>query len=132
MNDHKRQETTDADTSLANSSFAKIVDKKAARKQKARRSGSQRVWFGLGMIGLIGWSITIPTLLGATLGIYLDRQYPDQRSWTLALLMAGLTMGCLNAWHWIVKEDLAIRDEQKEDESAVNKNTEVHKSEPNR
>ncbi|MDB2330384.1 AtpZ/AtpI family protein [Alteromonas sp.] len=132
MNDHKRQRTTGVDTSLANSSFAKIVGKKAARKLKARRRGSQRVWFGLGMMGLIGWSVTIPTLLGATLGIYLDRQYPDQRSWTLALLMAGLTMGCLNAWHWIVKEDLAIKDEQKEDEIDANKSPEDHKSERNR
>lgn len=132
MNDYKRQRTIGVDTSLANSSFAKIVGKKAARKLKARRRGSQRVWFGLGMMGLIGWSVTVPTLIGATLGIYLDRQYPDQRSWTLALLMAGLTMGCLNAWHWIVKEDLAIRDEQKEDEIDANRSTEGHKSERNR
>jgi ATP synthase protein I len=26
--------------------------------------------------------------------------------------MAGLTIGCLNAWHWVAKEDQAMRDER--------------------
>jgi ATP synthase protein I len=32
----------------------------------------------------------------------------------LALLVAGLAIGCFNAWHWIAKEDQAISDEQKD------------------
>jgi predicted F0F1-ATPase subunit len=48
------------------------------------------VWFGLGMMGLIGWSVAIPTLLGAALGIWLDSRHPGSHSWTLALLVAGL------------------------------------------
>ena len=28
------------------------------------------------------------------------------------LLVAGLTIGCLNAWHWVAKEDKAMREEQ--------------------
>jgi ATP synthase protein I len=27
-------------------------------------------------------------------------------------LAAGLAIGCLNAWHWVAKEDKEIRDEQ--------------------
>jgi ATP synthase protein I len=104
--------------------LATIVGQKARRKLHARRSGSQRVWFGLGMMGLIGWSVAIPTLLGVSLGVYLDKQYPDQRSWTLALLVGGLAIGCLNAWHWIAKEDLAIREEQEKDEIDQSKDKE--------
>jgi ATP synthase protein I len=66
------------------------------------------------MMGLIGWSVAIPTLLGAALGLWLDQRYPDGRSWTLALLVAGLALGCFNAWHWVDKEDRAMR-EQEED-----------------
>jgi ATP synthase protein I len=40
--------------------FAEQVGAKAVRKLKARRNPSQ-VWFGLGMMGLIGWSVVIPT-----------------------------------------------------------------------
>ncbi len=94
------------------SSFARQVGDKAARKLRARRDAGQGVWFGLGMMGLIGWSVSIPTLLGAALGIWLDRHYPGRHPWTLALLMAGLVLGCLNAWRWVAKEDQAMRSQE--------------------
>ena len=93
------------------SAFAARIGANAARKLKARHS-TQGVWFGLGMMGLIGWSVTIPTLLGAALGLWLDKHHPGTHAWTLALLVAGLSIGCLNAWHWVAKEDKAMRDEQ--------------------
>ena len=95
--------------------LARQVATKAARKLKAQRHTTRTIWFGLGMMGLIGWSVAIPTLLGAALGLWLDRRYPGGRSWTLALLVAGLAIGCLNAWHWVSKEDKAMRDEQEDD-----------------
>ncbi len=59
-------------------SLSQEVGAKAARKLKARRNAGQGVWFGLGMMGLIGWSVVIPTLLGAALGIWLDQHYPGK------------------------------------------------------
>lgn len=91
--------------------FEEEVDAKAKRKLKARRDTSHDVWFGLGMMGLVGWSVVVPTLLGAALGLWLDKHHPGRHAWTLALLMAGLVIGCLNAWHWVAKEDKAMRDE---------------------
>jgi ATP synthase protein I len=95
-------------------SFAGEIGAKAARKLKARRS-PPGVWFGLGMMGLIGWSVAIPTLVGAAIGLWLDDHFPDTHAWTLALLMAGLAIGCLNAWHWVAKEDRAMREDQLDD-----------------
>jgi len=92
------------------SRLAEQVGAKATRKLKARR-GPQGAWFGLGMMGLIGWSIVVPTLLGAALGSWLDHRHAGSRSWTLALLVAGLTVGCLNAWHWVTKEAKAIEED---------------------
>ena len=97
-------------------SLAEQVGAKAARKLKAQRNATPGVWFGLGLMGVVGWSVVVPTLLGAALGLWLDRSYPGGRTWTLALLMAGLTLGCLNAWHWVSKEDEAMRDEQENDD----------------
>lgn len=91
--------------------FAGKIAANAARKLKARRAGVQGVWMGLGMMGLIGWSVTIPTLLGAAFGLWLDNHYPSPHSWTLALLVAGLAIGCFNAWRWVAKEDKAMHDE---------------------
>ncbi|WP_405118211.1 AtpZ/AtpI family protein [Pseudomonas leptonychotis] len=103
-------------TPPASSSLAEQVGAKATRKLKARRNGAPGVWFGLGMMGLIGWSVAVPTLLGAALGLWLDQQYPGGRSWTLALLVAGLTIGCLNAWHWVSQEDRAIHAEPEDED----------------
>ncbi|MBU0664687.1 MAG: AtpZ/AtpI family protein [Proteobacteria bacterium] len=96
--------------------LSREVGLQATRKLKARRNPTPGVWFGLGMMGLIGWSVVVPTLLGAALGIWLDNRYPGGRSWTLALLAVGLALGCFNAWHWVAKEDKAMREEEKDDD----------------
>ena len=96
--------------------FAGQVGEKAQRKLKARRNPSPGVWFGLGMMGLIGWSVVVPTLAGAALGIWLDNRHSGRHSWTLMLLIVGLAIGCLNAWHWVDKEDKEMREEQEDDD----------------
>jgi ATP synthase protein I len=75
----------------------------------ARRMRSP-VWQGLGMLGLIGWSVCLPTLLGAAVGRWLDAHHPSTHTWTLPLLVAGLILGCANAGHWVSKEQRAIRN----------------------
>ncbi len=91
--------------------LASKIGGQARRKIKARREGAPGVWSGLGMMGLVGWSVVVPTLLGAALGLWLDHRHADTHSWTLALLVTGLTLGCLNAWHWVDKEDRAMRED---------------------
>ena len=90
--------------------FARKVASEEARKLRVQREGPQRAWFGLGMSGLIGWSVAVPTLLGTMLGLWLDRRHPGTRSWTLMLLVAGLCIGCANAWHWVAGQDKAMHD----------------------
>ena len=96
-------------------SLSEAIGAKAARKLRARRRGRTGVWSGLGMMGLIGWSVVVPTLLGAGLGILLDRAHPGGRSWTLALLVCGLAVGCLNAGVWVMREEKSMDDDGGED-----------------
>ncbi|MEO7057847.1 MAG: AtpZ/AtpI family protein [Caldimonas sp.] len=91
--------------------MAKQVRAKTERKLRARRNGAPGVWSGLGTMGLIGWSVVVPTLLGAALGIWLDAKHPGAHPWSLALLMAGLVLGCLNAWRWVAQQDSAMHDD---------------------
>lgn len=95
--------------------FIRQIGVKETRKLKAQRRVTRTVWSGLGMMGLVGWSVVVPTLLGAALGVWLDKHYPATHSWMLTLLITGLSIGCVNAWHWIAKEDRAIRREQEAD-----------------
>lgn len=80
------------------------VAHKAERKMKAAGERHRSVWFGLGMFGLVGWAVAVPTLLGIALGLWLDATFPGRPSWTLTLLAVGVVLGCLNAWHWIKRE----------------------------
>jgi len=80
------------------------VDEKARRKLKARQEGDRGVWYGIGMMGLVGWAVAIPTILFVALGIWIDNRWPGPVSWTLTLLILGITLGCLNAWFWVKKE----------------------------
>ena len=103
-----KAEPSDHDGASEASRLADAVGASARRKLRARRDGGAGVWFGLGMMGLIGWSVAVPTLLGAALGLWLDRRHADSHSWTLALLVAGLCLGCLNAWRWVDQQDRAM------------------------
>jgi ATP synthase protein I len=87
------------------SAFVQQVAAKAARKLRAQREGDQGVWSGLGMLGAIGWSVAVPTVGGALLGRWWDRRNPGGHSWTLVLLVAGLVIGCANAWRWMSQND---------------------------
>ena len=105
------------------------IARKADRKLRARAAGSPEPWFGLGLFGMIGWSVALPAVLGALLGLWLDRAHPGRFSWTLSvalpavlgallglwldhahpgrfswtlsLLLGGLTLGCIAAWQWV-------------------------------
>ncbi len=70
---------------------------------------------GFSVFGMVGWSVAVPTIIGAALGIWLDKKYDHDFSWTLSLLVGGLLLGCLIAWNWVQNEN---KDIQKQNEDA--------------
>ncbi len=81
-----------------------MIGRKANRRTKARRTRDRSVWFGIGMFGMVGWTVAITTVLGVFLGIRMDRAWPGPYSWTLTLFIIGLIAGLMNAWYWVRKE----------------------------
>ena len=90
------------------------VGARETRKLRARRQKRESVWFGLGMMGLVGWSVAVPMLVGLAIGWAIDSRLPTRFSFTLMLLFAGAVVGCLNAWHWITRERRAIEEERED------------------
>lgn len=84
--------------------LSETVGHDAERKLRARKASRHTAWFGLGMFGLVGWSVAIPALLGIALGVWLDGRWPGRVSWTLTFLIIGVGLGCLNAWYWVNQE----------------------------
>lgn len=95
-------------------SFSKQIAEKEKRKLKALRT-KNNVWFGLGMMGMVGWSVVVPAILGALSGVWLDKRYPQTFSWTLTLLIAGLITGSVIAWYWVDKEDKEMHTDKEAD-----------------
>jgi len=93
------------------------VGAKEERRMRARRSRNRSTWFGLGAMGMIGWSVAVPTLVGVALGYWIDSRWPSRISWTLMLLILGLALGCLNAWYWVMREQGEIDRERKEEDN---------------
>lgn len=62
------------------------------------------ILFGMGMFGVVGWSVAIPTLIGIGVGIWLDTVYESEISWTLTLMAVGIAAGAALAWYWIQTE----------------------------
>lgn len=94
--------------------LCKKVRAKELRKIRARGQQERSVWFGLGMFGLVGWSVAIPTLMGVAVGVWIDFKWPSRYSWTLMFLVIGIILGCVNAWYWVTRERRMIEEERKD------------------
>ena len=98
--------------------FTEQVAKKEVLRKRGLRHKDETVWFGLGMFGIVGWAIAIPTLIGIALGLWIDRNWPSQYSWALMFLIAGVIMGSVNAAYWVKKVRKGIIEEGEEDDDA--------------
>jgi ATP synthase protein I len=56
--------------------FTQKIGLKELRRIKGKAHKGDTVWFGLGMIGVVGWSVAIPTLIGTAIGLWIDH-VPD-------------------------------------------------------
>ncbi|SLN31000.1 Putative F0F1-ATPase subunit (ATPase_gene1) [Roseovarius litorisediminis] len=83
---------------------AEDIARHAKRLKSARDKPGPSPLRGIGTFGMIGWSIAVPTVGGAFLGLWLDRVAPQRFSWTIALILGGVVLGAFIAASWINKE----------------------------
>ncbi len=71
------------------------------RQQTAAAAGGPSLARRLAQIGVLGWTIVTPTLLGLFLGRWLDGKFGSGLFCTGPLLLVGLCIGCWSAWKWM-------------------------------
>jgi ATP synthase protein I len=74
------------------------VRRQRERRDRAQRDGRRSIGKDLAQVGVLGWTIVITTLLGIYAGRWLDHRLGTGIMFTLALLFAGITLGCVLAW----------------------------------
>ena len=78
--------------------LAQAVQQHRERRERGAREARRSIGQDLALIGVIGWTIVLPTLAGIFAGRWLDRRFASGVFWTLGLLAAGLATGCGLAW----------------------------------
>ncbi|MCX7636184.1 MAG: hypothetical protein N2Z74_10630, partial [Syntrophales bacterium] len=56
--------------------FTRKVAIKERRRIKGKTQTDNGLWFGLGVFGIVGWSVAIPTLIGTAIGFWIDQSWP--------------------------------------------------------
>ncbi|MCB1679843.1 MAG: AtpZ/AtpI family protein [Halioglobus sp.] len=83
---------------------AEDIRRRAERMQRARSAPGASPLRGFGVFGIVGWSVAVPTVAGAFLGLWLNRVAPQDFSWPIALILGGAVVGGMIAWNWIGRE----------------------------
>jgi ATP synthase protein I len=58
----------------------------------------------LSQIGVLGWIIVTPMLVGVFAGRWIDAKFGTGIFWTAPLLLLGAALGCWSAWKWMQSE----------------------------
>jgi ATP synthase protein I len=79
----------------------KQVRLRGDRHARWLREGEPSVARRLAQIGVLGWIMVTPMLLGVFAGRWLDRTFGSGIFWTAPLLIAGVALGAWSAWKWM-------------------------------
>ncbi len=77
------------------------VKTRQRRREQERRDREPSLAQNFAIIGTLGATIVVPTLIGIFAGRWLDRHFGGGVFWTFGLLVAGLALGCAAAWNRI-------------------------------
>ncbi|HDZ72350.1 MAG TPA: AtpZ/AtpI family protein [Aurantimonas coralicida] len=100
MNVRRDEQDKPVETEKVNH-LAETVRIRGERHRQWLREGEPTVAKRLAQIGVLGWIIVVPTLIGLFVGRWLDRMFESGLTITGALLMIGLAIGCWSAWKWM-------------------------------
>ena len=95
--------TSDPPDSLENDPMVKAARRLSKREADWQRQGEPPVGRRLAQIGVLGWIVVAPILIGLAAGRWLDDHFATGVFWTAPLLMLGAVLGGWSAWRWMVR-----------------------------
>ncbi|ALP66247.1 AtpZ/AtpI family protein [Paraburkholderia caribensis] len=90
--------------------MANAARRAAQRDVLARDEPEPSLAARLGQIGILGWTIVLPTLACLALGRWLDRMAGTKVFFSAPLLMIGAALGLWSAWKWMHRQQGRKRD----------------------
>jgi ATP synthase protein I len=84
--------------------LAQAAQTAAERDAEGRADPEPSLGARLGQIGVLGWTIIVPTLLFLFLGRWLDRIFGSGIFFSAPMLMAGAAIGFWSAWRWMHRQ----------------------------
>lgn len=81
--------------------LVKSVQLRDERRKRWLSEGDASIARRLAQIGVLGWIIVVPILIGVFVGRWLDQMFSSGIFYTAPLLMLGVALGCWSAWKWI-------------------------------
>jgi ATP synthase protein I len=84
--------------------LAETARRQHDRRQRWLRDGQPSMARFIGQIGVLGWIIVAPTLLGLFAGRWIDQRLGSGFFWSAPLLLAGVVIGCWSAWRWMQRQ----------------------------
>ena len=81
--------------------LADAARRAAERHQEAHDDPEPSLGTRLGQIGILGWTIVVPTLLGLVLGRWLDQEFGSGVFFSAPFIMIGAAIGFWSAWKWM-------------------------------
>lgn len=84
--------------------LAEAARKAASREQERRRDPEPSLGKRLGQIGVLGWTIVIPALIGLAAGRWLDKTMHSGVFFSAPLVMLGAALGLWLAWRWMSRQ----------------------------
>ncbi len=90
--------------SIAPNGMADAVRKRQKRRTRWLTEGEPSVVRFVGQIGVLGWIIVMPTLIGLFIGRWLDHTFGTGVFWSAALLVLGVVAGFWSAWKWMYRQ----------------------------
>ena len=76
----------------------------AKRDEAARNERGPSFAALLGQIGVLGWAIVTPTLVGLLIGHFVDRAFGTGIFFSAPLVMLGAAAGLWTAWRWMHRQ----------------------------